>query len=62
MKQIICKTLLRWFGWKLGPHEGVELPKCVICVAPHTSNWDFVVGKLFYSRVSDEERLVLLPF
>lgn len=21
-------------------------PKCVICVAPHTSNWDFILGKL----------------
>ena len=51
MKQIICKTLLRWCGWKLGPHEGVELPKCVICVAPHTSNWDFVIGKLFYTSI-----------
>lgn len=25
-----------------------EPPKSVICVAPHTSNWDFVIGKLFY--------------
>lgn len=21
-------------------------PKCVICVAPHTSNWDFILGEL----------------
>lgn len=38
-------------GWKLGPTEGVELSKCVICVAPHTSNWDFIVGKLFYTSI-----------
>ena len=49
--QVICRALLRWFGWKLGPHNGVELPKCVICVAPHTSNWDFVIGKLFYTSI-----------
>lgn len=26
----------------------VEPPKSVICVAPHTSNWDFLIGKFFY--------------
>lgn len=34
-------------GWR----EDVTVPhreKCVICVAPHTSNWDFVIGKLYY--------------
>ena len=30
-------------GWKLGPVDGVDLPKCIVCVAPHTSNWDFIV-------------------
>lgn len=37
-------------GWKLGPVDGVDLPKCIVCVAPHTSNWDFIVGKLFIPR------------
>lgn len=23
--------------------------KCIICVAPHTSNWDFIIGKLYYT-------------
>ena len=38
-------------GWKLGPVDGVDLPKCIVCVAPHTSNWDFIVGKLFYTSI-----------
>ncbi len=25
-----------------------DVPKAVICVAPHTSNWDFILGKIFY--------------
>jgi 1-acyl-sn-glycerol-3-phosphate acyltransferase len=37
-------------GWKLGPVVE-DVPKCVICVAPHTSNWDFIVGKLFYTSI-----------
>ncbi|MBR1882695.1 MAG: 1-acyl-sn-glycerol-3-phosphate acyltransferase [Muribaculaceae bacterium] len=39
-------------GWMLKPAGWSfrvnipETPRCVICVAPHTSNWDFVVGEL----------------
>lgn len=25
--------------------------KCIICAAPHTSNWDFLIGKLFYASI-----------
>jgi len=37
------RTLLRLMHWRV---EGAvpDLPKFVIAVAPHTSNWDFVVG------------------
>lgn len=37
-------------GWKI---EGItDFPvKCVICVAPHTSNWDLIMGKLIYSSL-----------
>ena len=50
MKKAISKAILRMAGWKLGPVDGVDLPKCIVCVAPHTSNWDFIVGKLFIPR------------
>jgi 1-acyl-sn-glycerol-3-phosphate acyltransferase len=37
------RTLLALLGWRV---EGVvpDVPQCVIVAAPHTSNWDFVVG------------------
>ena len=37
------RVMLRLLGWRI---EGTipDLPKFVIAVAPHTSNWDFVVG------------------
>lgn len=50
MKKAISKALLRAAGWKLGP-VGEDVPKCVVCVAPHTSNWDFILGKLFYTSL-----------
>ncbi|MDH6304227.1 1-acyl-sn-glycerol-3-phosphate acyltransferase [Parabacteroides sp. PF5-5] len=50
MKKALCKWLLNIAGWKIGS-LGEDVSKCVICVAPHTSNWDFVIGKLFYGAV-----------
>jgi 1-acyl-sn-glycerol-3-phosphate acyltransferase len=41
----LARGALRWWGWRF---EG-ELPnvaKAVAIVAPHTSNWDFVLGLL----------------
>ncbi len=32
-------------GWKFVVNIP-DLKKCVICVAPHTSNWDFIMGEL----------------
>lgn len=47
---LFARFLLRLFGWK-GFVE-VEIPlKCVICVAPHTSNWDFILGRIFYASL-----------
>ena len=38
--------LMRRCGWRT--EERVELPeRCVVCVAPHTSNWDFILGMLY---------------
>jgi 1-acyl-sn-glycerol-3-phosphate acyltransferase len=36
--------LFKLFGWKTKGSFPVELKKYIIAVAPHTSNWDFVVG------------------
>jgi 1-acyl-sn-glycerol-3-phosphate acyltransferase len=36
--------LLLWlFGWRLAG-TSPEAPQCVLVVAPHTSNWDFLFG------------------
>ncbi|MDR1544869.1 MAG: 1-acyl-sn-glycerol-3-phosphate acyltransferase [Prevotellaceae bacterium] len=33
-------------GWRA--QFDCEIPdKCIICVAPHTSNWDFIIGIIF---------------
>ena len=37
------RALLRIMGWQV-TGEIPDLPKFVVAVAPHTSNWDFAVG------------------
>lgn len=32
-------------GWKVEVTVP-DFPKAIICVAPHTSNWDFIIGEL----------------
>lgn len=46
----ICKFILRLIGWRV---TGLtDLPsKCVICVAPHTSNWDLPLGLIVYKSI-----------
>ena len=33
--------------------------KCVFCVAPHTSNWDFVIGIIFYKSIGGTIRFLM---
>ena len=41
----LARFILRTAGWRFKVNIP-ETPKCVICVAPHTSNWDFIMGEL----------------
>lgn len=45
--QKLSQWILRLAGWKI-IITTKEPQKSIICVAPHTSNWDFIVGKLSY--------------
>ncbi|WP_029904298.1 1-acyl-sn-glycerol-3-phosphate acyltransferase [Prevotella sp. 10(H)] len=46
----ICNFILRRIGWRI---TGLtDLPnKSVICVAPHTSNWDLLLGLVVYKAM-----------
>lgn len=47
---IISQWILKMAGWRLDITVP-DHPKCIICVAPHTSNWDFILGKLAYNAI-----------
>lgn len=38
------KLIFKLFGWKITHYLPPEIKKCVVVVAPHTSNWEFVFG------------------
>lgn len=42
--------ILKAAGWKVEV-TAPDFAKCLICVAPHTSNWDFILGLLAYNSV-----------
>ena len=44
--KILSGKILKLFGWKI-KDDYPDLKKSIIIVAPHTSNWDFVLGKLY---------------
>ncbi len=47
-----CATrLLQLFGWKV-VYVAPRVPKAVIVLYPHTSNWDFVIGILARSAIA----------
>lgn len=46
MKKLV-RFIFRIFGWKID-EKGPEVPKAVIVIGPHTSNWDFIIGRLSF--------------
>ena len=51
MKKAICGFIYyKLLGWK----TKVSVPdydKYIICAAPHTTNWDLFIGKLFMGAI-----------
>ncbi|MBO4806278.1 MAG: 1-acyl-sn-glycerol-3-phosphate acyltransferase [Paludibacteraceae bacterium] len=59
MKQKICQFILKIIGWKAVVTE--EIPqKCIFCVAPHTSNLDFILGKIMFCAIGGKRPSFLI--
>jgi 1-acyl-sn-glycerol-3-phosphate acyltransferase len=64
----IAKGILRVFGWNTTGVLPEGLTKAVLIVAPHTSYWDFVIGRLTFGaskvkvRVLIKEEAFVFPF
>ena len=42
----LAEYLLKLFGWQIEAEDMHHVKKAVLVMAPHTSNWDFVIGRL----------------
>jgi 1-acyl-sn-glycerol-3-phosphate acyltransferase len=42
--------ILKLFGWKIDPNPPTGVKKCVIAMGPHTSNWDFIIGRMTFAH------------
>ena len=46
MKRLFAKLLFWFLGWKVVGQTNWP-NKCLVIAAPHTSNWDFLIGRCF---------------
>ena len=57
-KAIYSFIYYRLLGWKID----VTVPnydKCVVCAAPHTANFDLIIGKLFYGVIGGKTSFMM---
>jgi len=59
MKAKLVGLLLKLMGWDVPKTSPKGVRKAVICVGPHTSMWDFVVGKLIFMQFDVQETFLL---
>lgn len=52
LQRLSSRILFDWLGFSV--ISTIEVPdKCVIALAPHTSNWDFILGTLYARAQGD---------
>ncbi len=59
MNMNVYAKILKLFKWDVNASGVPDAPKCVIVVAPHTSNWDFVLGYMAYRSIGREANFLM---
>ena len=42
------RFIFKLFGWEIDKTSPEGIKKCVVCMGPHTSNYDFIIGRLAF--------------
>jgi 1-acyl-sn-glycerol-3-phosphate acyltransferase len=58
MRKIALK-IVELFGWKIDKTIPLNVNKCVVIMGPHTSNWDYILGKSAFSHYGIESRFLI---
>lgn len=59
MKKAFAKLILKLFGWKVVYNVPPGTKKIVVLMAPHTSNWDFLIGWFGYMSLGVDSRYLM---
>lgn len=59
MRRLVATLILRVLGWKINNVIPPGTKKCIIAVAPHTSYWDFVIGRLAYWKMGIKAKFLI---
>lgn len=55
----LARFILKLFGWKIDQKAPEGIKKCVIVVGPHTSNWDFIIGRLAFTMYGIKPKILI---
>ncbi|MDO4225082.1 MAG: 1-acyl-sn-glycerol-3-phosphate acyltransferase [Bergeyella zoohelcum] len=60
MKKILGSLILKLIGWKVQLHGDVEnLNRCILAVAPHTHNSEYMLGNLAYWKLGKPLKVII---
>jgi 1-acyl-sn-glycerol-3-phosphate acyltransferase len=59
IRSTIASTVLKMFGWNTSGKLPDGITKAVLIVAPHTSYWDFVIGRLTFGASKVKVRVLI---
>lgn len=57
--KFLIRIILKLSGWKIDQHSPAGVNKCVIVVGPHTSNWDFIIGRMAFTMYGIKPKILI---
>lgn len=57
--KLIARFIIWLAGWRVVGGIPADVPKCVVAVAPHTSMWDFALGRLAFWQMGLKTRFLI---
>lgn len=60
MKKFFAKAILKILGWKVVLHGDADnLNRCILVVAPHTHNAEYILGNLAYMALGKPLKIII---
>ena len=53
------RFILKLMGWNIDETTPENVKQCVVVVGPHTSNWDFIIGRLAFRNYGVKAKFLI---